>query len=604
MVTLGGRNIMFDCGMHMGYNDERRFPDFTLLSPSGDFDQVIDCLVITHFHLDHCGALPYFTEMCGYRGPVVMTHPTKALCPVLLEDYRKITVDRRGESNFFTSAMIEASLGRVRAVDVHETVQLGEDFEVKAYYAGHVLGAAMFFVRVGSESCLYTGDYNMTPDRHLGAAWVDRCQPDVLITESTYATTLRESKRTRERDFLRKVHAAVAGGGKVLIPVFALGRVQELCILIDAYWERMGLAAVPVYFSAGMAATATEYYRLYLDWTNEHIKQRTARGNPFDFKHIRPFEKHYAEQDGPMVLFSTPGMLHSGTSLDVFKRWCAEPKNMLIIPGYCVAGTVGAKVLAGQKTIELTDAKGKQVLQVHMQVRNLSFSAHADAKGILQLVKDCAPRNVVLVHGEAAKMGSLRDMVKRQFGLPCFMPANGELLQIQSAQKVPLRLDTRFIKDRRAAVRSYCKSVVSSVEEPKRCELLAKLVQKQATKPQHYIGVLEWTKEEIDAGQSPRIITVEIGGDHSLQYEIHLSMSRPLPLETLHRIFIECLVEDPLLVSLEENAILIGDNAVRVRIGDEPNRLLFSWSLAANPLGHRLIALFATHPLIKPTIQL
>jgi len=138
----------------------------------------------------------------------------------------------------------------VTAVNLHQTVQVDEDFEIKAYYAGHVLGAAMFYVRVGSESCLYTGDYNTTPDRHLGAAQVDKLRVDLLITETTYATTIRDSKRLRERDFLKSVHDTVERGGKVLIPVFALGRAQELCILLETYWQRMNLS-VPIYFSAG-----------------------------------------------------------------------------------------------------------------------------------------------------------------------------------------------------------------------------------------------------------------------------------------------------------------------------------------------------------------
>lgn len=90
----------------------------------------------------------------------------------------------------------------------------------------------------------------MTPDRHLGAAWIDRCRPDLLITESTYATTIRDSKRCRERDFLKKVHECVDRGGKVLIPVFALGRAQELCILLETYWERMNLKVLLLFISA------------------------------------------------------------------------------------------------------------------------------------------------------------------------------------------------------------------------------------------------------------------------------------------------------------------------------------------------------------------
>lgn len=203
------------------------------------------------------------------------------------------------------------------SVDIKERFHVGPgtDFEVRAFYAGHVLGAAMFQVRVGTESVLYTGDYNMTPDRHLGAASADLLlEPDVLITESTYATTLRDSKRARERDFLRNIHQCVAAGGKVLIPVFALGRVQELCILVEAYWERLRLN-IPVYFSAGMAETANAYYRTFVEWTNENILDQLPIRNLFDFVHVRPFEKHYADLPGPMVLFSSPGMLHSGFSL-------------------------------------------------------------------------------------------------------------------------------------------------------------------------------------------------------------------------------------------------------------------------------------------------
>jgi integrator complex subunit 11 len=235
---MGGKNIMLDCGMHMGFNDERRFPDFSYITDSGrSLTEHLDCVIISHFHLDHCGALPYFSEMCGYDGPIFMTHPTKAICPILLEDYRKITVDRKGEQNFFTSQMIKDCMKKVVTVNLHQAVKVDPDLEIKAYYAGHVLGAAMFQVKVHHQSIVYTGDYNMTPDRHLGSAWIDKCRPDLLITESTYATTIRDSKRCRERDFLKKISECMDRDGKVLIPVFALGRAQELCILLETYWQ-------------------------------------------------------------------------------------------------------------------------------------------------------------------------------------------------------------------------------------------------------------------------------------------------------------------------------------------------------------------------------
>ncbi|XP_065583381.1 integrator complex subunit 11-like isoform X2 [Artemia franciscana] len=240
---------------------------------------------------------------------------------------RKVAVERKGETNFFTSAMIKDCMKKVIAVNLHQVVQVDNEIEIKAYYAGHVLGAAMFHIKVGTQSLVYTGDYNMTPDRHLGAAWIDRCRPDLLISESTYATTIRDSKRCRERDFLKKVHECVNNGGKVLIPVFALGRAQELCILLETYWERMDLK-VPIYFAAGLTEKASSYYKMFISWTNQKIKKTFVRRNMFEFKHIKPFDKSYIDNPGPMVVFATPGMLHAGLSLTIFKKWAPFEQNM------------------------------------------------------------------------------------------------------------------------------------------------------------------------------------------------------------------------------------------------------------------------------------
>uniref|UniRef100_A0A8B9TTV5 Integrator complex subunit 11 n=1 Tax=Anas platyrhynchos TaxID=8839 RepID=A0A8B9TTV5_ANAPL len=441
LVSIAGKNVMLDCGMHMGYNDDRRFPDFSYITQNRLTD-FLDCVIISHFHLDHCGALPYFSEMVGYDGPIYMTHPTKAICPILLEDYRKITVDKKGETNFFTSQMIKDCMKKVVAVHLHQTVQVDEELEIKAYYAGHVLGAAMFQIKVGCESVVYTGDYNMTPDRHLGAAWIDKCRPDLLITESTYATTIRDSKRCRERDFLKKVHETVERGGKVLIPVFALGRAQELCILLETFWERMNLKA-PIYFSTGLTEKANHYYKLFITWTNQKIRKTFVQRNMFEFKHIKAFDRAFADNPGPMVVFATPGMLHAGQSLQIFRKWAGNEKNMVIMPGYCVQGTVGHKILSGQRKLEM---EGRQILEVKMQVEYMSFSAHADAKGIMQLIRQAEPRNVLLVHGEAKKMEFLKQKIEQEFHVSCYMPANGETTTIFTNPSIPVDISLGLLK--------------------------------------------------------------------------------------------------------------------------------------------------------------
>eukprot|EP00299_Pterocystis_sp_00344_P004634 c158_g1_i1.p1 GENE.c158_g1_i1~~c158_g1_i1.p1 ORF type:complete len:365 (+),score=37.55 c158_g1_i1:485-1579(+) len=362
-----------------------------------------------------------------------MTFPTKALCPLLLEDLRKVMVERMGDTQFFTSEHINQCMKKVIAVSLHETI-VDQGMEIKAYYAGHVLGAAMFSVRVGKESVVYTGDFNTTADRHLGCAWIDGVKPNVLITESTYATTLRDSRRYREREFLAAVHQCVSSGGKVLIPVFALGRAQELCLLLDSYWHQCGLT-VPIYFSSGLAQRANEYYRLFISWTNENIQRTYEKDrNMFEFANIRSFDLEVANQTGAMVLFATPGMLHAGMSLEVFKLWAPDSKNLILIPGYCVKGTVGAKLLSHTKGWMEIDQNTK--VDVQCQVRYMSFSAHADAKGISEIVKRCSPRAVVLVHGEKEKMGFLQQHIAEDLKIPTFCPANGVTIRIATSSAI------------------------------------------------------------------------------------------------------------------------------------------------------------------------
>lgn len=570
LLTIGGKNIMMDCGMHMGYNDDRRFPDFTYITKTEKLTDHLDCVIITHFHLDHCGALPYMSEMVGFDGPIYMTHPTKAICPILLEDYRKITVEKKGETNFFTSDMIKQCMKKVIAVNLHEVIKVDDELEIKAYYAGHVLGAAMFHVRVGQQSMVYTGDYNMTPDRHLGSAWIDKCRPDLLITESTYATTIRDSKRCRERDFLKKVHSCVEKGGKVLIPVFALGRAQELCILLESYWDRMNLK-VPIYFSLGLTEKANHYYKLFITWTSQKIKKTFVQRNMFEFKHIKPFDRAYIENPGPMVVFATPGMLHAGLSLQIFKKWAPNANNMVIMPGYCVAGTIGHKILNGARRLEL---ENKQTLEVKLSVQYMSFSAHADAKGIMQLISQCEPKNVMLVHGEAEKMDFLKNKIQNQFGIDCFKPANGETAVINTKHNIPVDISLPLLK--REASKSG-----SLPPDPK--------------KPKIFNGalVMKGTKLQlIDPGQALKDLGLE---EHNLRFTSTVTLEEEGPTtQTADRIYQLVkinLKEFPISYS-SDGSISISDSVLVQVSGEEDSKsVLVSWSHQDEDIGSFLLKL-------------
>ncbi|KAG6936356.1 cleavage and polyadenylation specific factor 3-like [Chelydra serpentina] len=570
LVSIAGKNVMLDCGMHMGYNDDRRFPDFSYITQNGRLTDFLDCVIISHFHLDHCGALPYFSEMVGYDGPIYMTHPTKAICPILLEDYRKITVDKKGETNFFTSQMIKDCMKKVVAVHLHQTVQVDDELEIKAYYAGHVLGAAMFQIKVGSESVVYTGDYNMTPDRHLGAAWIDKCRPDLLISESTYATTIRDSKRCRERDFLKKVHESVERGGKVLIPVFALGRAQELCILLETFWERMNLKA-PIYFSMGLTEKANHYYKLFITWTNQKIRKTFVQRNMFEFKHIKAFDRAFADNPGPMVVFATPGMLHAGQSLQIFRKWAGNEKNMVIMPGYCVQGTVGHKILSGQRKLEM---EGRQILEVKMQVEYMSFSAHADAKGIMQLIRQAEPRSVLLVHGEAKKMEFLKQKIEQEFHVNCYMPANGETITLFTSPNIPVDISLGLLKR---------ESAIGLVPDSK--------------KPKLMHGTLIM-KDNSFRLVSPEQALKELGlGEHQLRFTCRVHIQDPRKEhEMVLRVYnhLKGVLKDYSVQHLPDGSIMVESILIQATAQSEDQGtkvLLVSWTYQDEELGSYLTSL-------------
>ncbi|XP_078095022.1 integrator complex subunit 11 [Mustelus asterias] len=570
LVSIGGKNVMLDCGMHMGYNDDRRFPDFSYITQNGRLTEFLDCVIISHFHLDHCGALPYMSEMIGYDGPIYMTHPTKAICPILLEDYRKITVDKKGETNFFTSQMIKDCMKKVVAVHLHQTVQVDDELEIKAYYAGHVLGAAMVQIRVGSESVVYTGDYNMTPDRHLGAAWIDKCRPNLFISESTYATTIRDSKRCRERDFLKKVHDAIEKGGKVLIPVFALGRAQELCILLETFWERMNLKA-PIYFSTGLTEKANHYYKLFITWTNQKIRKTFVQRNMFEFKHIKAFDRTYADNPGPMVVFATPGMLHAGQSLQIFRKWAGNDKNMVIMPGYCVQGTVGHKILSGQRKLEM---EGRQTLEVKMQVEYMSFSAHADAKGIMQLIRQVEPQNVLLVHGEAKKMGFLKEKIEQEFSINCYMPANGETAAIVTNPNIPVDISLGLLKG---------DSTLGPVPDPKKPKLM------------HGTLIIKDNSLRL---VSPEQAVKELGlSEHHLRYTCKVQIQdHHSEQDTLNRIYnhLKNILKDYPIQHLPDGSVMVESILIKISaMSDDQSTkdVLVSWTYQDEELGSYLITL-------------
>ncbi|XP_059046660.1 cleavage and polyadenylation specificity factor 73-like [Achroia grisella] len=424
MLEFKGKKIMLDCGIHPGLSGMDALPFVDLI----EADEV-DLLLISHFHLDHSGALPWFLTKTSFKGRVFMTHATKAIYRWLVSDYIKVS-NISTEQMLYTESDLESSMDRIETINFHEEKDV-RGVRFWAYNAGHVLGAAMFMIEIAGVKVLYTGDFSRQEDRHLMAAEIPTVQPDVLITESTYGTHIHEKREERESRFTGLVSEIVTRGGRCLIPVFALGRAQELLLILDEYWSlHPELQDIPIYYASSLAKKCMAVYQTYINAMNDRIRRQIAINNPFVFRHISNLKgiDHF-EDIGPCVIMASPGMMQSGLSRELFESWCTDPKNGVIIAGYCVEGTLAKTILSEPE--EITSMSG-QKLPLKMSVDYISFSAHTDYQQTSEFINILKPPHVVLVHGEQNEMSRLKAALQREHRgrLALHTPRNTQLLAL------------------------------------------------------------------------------------------------------------------------------------------------------------------------------
>ncbi|KAF9663634.1 hypothetical protein SADUNF_Sadunf17G0071800 [Salix dunnii] len=453
-MSFKGKTVLFDCGIHPAYSGMAALPYFDEIDPS-----TIDVLLITqilsrdisyddvrlHEILDvrdqpvqgricicfrirehspqkldiqdkvdkigknlknrSCDLLHRVNDTT-FRGRVFMTHATKAIYKLLLADYVKVS-KVSVEDMLFDEKDINHSMDKIETVDVN-------GIKFWCYTAGHVLGAAMFMVDIAGVRVLYTGDYSREEDRHLRAAEMPQFSPDICIIESTYGVQLHQPRHLREKRFTDVIHSTISQGGRVLIPAFALGRAQELLLILDEYWSNHPeLHNIPIYYASPLAKRCMTVYQTYILSMNERIRNQFANSNPFKFKHISPLNSIDDFIDvGPSVVMASPSGLQSGLSRQLFDMWCSDKKNACVIPGYVVEGTLAKTIINEPKEVQLMNGL---TAPLHMQVHYISFSAHADYAQTSTFLKELMPPNIILVHGEANEMGRLKQKLITEF---------------------------------------------------------------------------------------------------------------------------------------------------------------------------------------------
>ncbi|KAJ1984231.1 endoribonuclease ysh1 [Dimargaris verticillata] len=428
VIEYKNKKIMLDAGIHPGKAGLNALPFFDEIDPAE-----IDVLLVTHFHLDHAGSVPYFMEKTPFRGRTFMTHPTKAIYKWLLSDYVRVS-NVSAEEQLYNDKDLMQSYERIEVIDYHQVVDV-DGIKFSAFNAGHVLGAAMFLIEVAGVKILYTGDYSREEDRHLMAAEKPNATIDVLICESTYGVQSHEPRVEREARFTSVTHKIVRRGGRCLIPVFALGRAQELLLILDEYWEaHPELDDVPIYYASSLAKKCMAIYQTYINMMNEHIRKQFAISNPFVFKHISSIRNSQDFADsGPCVVMASPGMLQNGLSRELFERWCSFDRNGVVLTGYSVEGTLARDLLNEPEAIE--SLRGKP-LPVRLTIDSISFSAHVDFTQNSQFIYETQAPHVVLVHGEYTNMHRLKSALHDYFSennLPTEVhtPANCEPVELR-----------------------------------------------------------------------------------------------------------------------------------------------------------------------------
>ncbi|KAI0036848.1 beta-lactamase-like protein [Vararia minispora EC-137] len=407
--------IVLDTGVHPAHSGIASLPFIDELDWS-----TVDAILITHFHLDHAAALTYITEKTNFRdgrGKVYMTHPTKALHKFMMQDF--VRMGSSGSDSIISPLDLSMSISSIIPVSVHQLISPFPGFSFTPYHAGHVLGACMFSIDLAGLKILYTGDYSREDDRHLVKAEVPPVRPDVLIVESTFGVHNLEPRDEKEARFTSLVHAIIRRGGHVLLPTFALGRAQELLLILDEYWKKhTDLHNVPIYYASSLARKCMAVYQTYIHTMNSNIRTRFAkRDNPFVFKYIsnvpqtRGWERKIAEGP-PCVVLASPGFMQTGPSRELFELWCPDSRNGLIITGYSVEGTLARDIMT--EPDEIVSLKGNTIPR-KISVDEISFSAHVDYQQNSEFIELVKAPHIVLVHGEQNAMARLRGALQAKY---------------------------------------------------------------------------------------------------------------------------------------------------------------------------------------------
>jgi metallo-beta-lactamase family protein len=451
LLTDKGRQILLDCGLYQGRGKET-----DKLNRKLDLDPLnIDAVILSHGHIDHSGNLPLLVKH-GFTGNIYCTPATLDVCSILLIDSAYIHESdvsfinkqkrKKGEAEIeplYTIEDAERCLDQLRAVEYNTDFQLND--EISFYFSenSHIIGSAAINISANESGKItrltYTGDIGRYVDPILKPPAIFQ-QADHIICESTYGDRLHEAPEQAEHKLLDMVIKTCAEKkGKLIIPAFSLGRTQEILFLLDRFKNQNKLPDVKFFVDSPLSTKATRIVRQHTESYNKELQEYIKSDpDPFGFPGLKYIEdsmesKALNDLKEPCVIISASGMADAGRVKHHLRNNISDPRNSILLSGYCAPGTLGARLLKGDQTVKIFG----DLFEVKAEVDMIqSFSAHSDYSGIIKFLSCQAKskvQTIYLVHGETESKISMKEKLENEGYKKVVIPSKGDSFELGSA---------------------------------------------------------------------------------------------------------------------------------------------------------------------------
>jgi KH/beta-lactamase-domain protein len=432
--------VLLDCGISAGASEPRTaYPRVD----AADFDiDKLDAVIISHAHLDHCGFVPFLFKY-GYDGPVYCSEPTSVLMTLLQLDYLDV-FSKEGGFPPYDQKDVRETVMHCIPVKYGVVTDVAPDIKLTLHNAGHIIGSSIVHLHIGEglHNIVYSGDFKFGRTMLLEPATCSFPRAETLIMESTYGgpDDVMSDRETVEGKLARIVNETAERGGKILIPTLAVGRAQEIMLVLNSYMKNKQIKELPI-FLEGMISEATAIHTAYPEYLARDLREQIL------YKDINPFQSDYFSNvdhpsdrekiaaGEPAIILATSGMMEGGPAIDYFRYLASDERNALVFVSYQVEGTLGNRLKNGAREVSMMGRNGKvEAYKVNLRVESVEgFSGHSDRNQLFGFLKRISPRpsRVVLGHGERRKTDLFAHQVSRILKLRTIAPDNLETLRLR-----------------------------------------------------------------------------------------------------------------------------------------------------------------------------